>query len=140
MIKYIPIWILKFQAYETLSQIKHRNSKYWHWAKHLRETVEIYGKIAKNEDMNPPFYTGISCVMTMQSFSMRLCAPTSTSVCLAVAIKFGGDNGQILQLNTKDMLYGNSTYLRGLDVSWISQFKEEDERYLHILFFILYGR
>ena len=35
----------KLHPYETLSQIKRRNSKYWWWSKYLRETVEIYGPV-----------------------------------------------------------------------------------------------
>ena len=97
----------------------------------MRETVEIFGEY--NKFLDPPFYTGISCVMEMQSFSLRLSAPTSTSTQIEVAIKFSGDNGIILQLTTTNMLESNSSRLTGFDVSWISQFKEEDERYLYPL-------
>ena len=124
----------KIFQYETLSQIKRRNSKYWHWSKYLRETVEIYGTYAYFSDkvnLNPPFYTGIGSVLEMPSFSVRLCSPTSTSVHLEVAVKFGGEEGLILQLNTKGMF--RWSYLKGFDVSFISQFKEEDERYCCIL-------
>ena len=122
----------KIFAYETLSQIKTRNSKYWHWSKYLRETVEMYGSYTWN--INPPFYTGINCVLEMPSFSIRLCSPTSTSVHLEVAVKFGGQTGLILQLNTKGMLTGYSSYLKGFDCSFLSQFKEEDERCCCICF------
>ena len=93
--------------------------------------MELLGE--PNYNLDPPFYTGISQVMEMQSFSVRLCAPTSTSTKLEVAVKFSGENGIILQLTTNNMLKGASSWLRGFDVSWISQFKEEDERYLYPL-------
>ena len=69
--------------------------------------------------------------MQIQSFSIRLCAPTSTSVQLEVALKFSGEKGLIMQLNTSGMMTRNSTSaaLKGFDVSWLSHFKEEDERY-----------
>ena len=121
----------KLHAYDTLSQIKKRNSRYFHWSKRLREAVELFGDY--NYNIDPPFYTGISCVMEMQSLSIRLCAPTSTSVQMEVAVKFSGSNGIIIQLTTKGIMTGNAAKVRGFDVSWLSQFKEEDERYQYLL-------
>ena len=127
----------KLHAYDTLSQIKKRNSRYFHWSKRLREAVELFGD--RNKCLDPPFYTGISCVMEMQSLSIRLCAPTSTSVQMEVAVKFSGSNGIIIQLTTKGIMNWPANEVRGFDVSWLSQFKEEDERYQYLLYpFYLY--
>ncbi len=58
-------------------------------------------------------------------FRIRLCAPTSTSVHIEVATKFSGRDGMIIALQIPNGLNG----LRSFDCSWISQYKEEDERY-----------
>eukprot|EP01084_Bolivina_argentea_P202624 346178_1 len=64
--------------------------------------------------------------MTIPEFAMRLCAPTSTSTHIEVAIKFSGQDGMILELEK------SASYvvipLKVFDCSWISQYKEEDER------------
>ena len=88
--------------------------------------------------MTGPFYTGISCVLEMPSFSLRLCSPSSTSVHLEVALKFGGEEGLILQLITEGMLAGTSSFLKGLDCSRISKYKEEDERYCIYMLVFMY--
>ena len=113
----------KKYSYETISGVKRRNRKYFWWSKTLRETVELFGPNASS--MEQPFYTGMSYIMNMPSFSIRLCSPTSTSVQLAVAVKFGGGKGLILQLKCRSMI---STPVRAFDCSFISRFKEEDER------------
>ena len=72
-----------------------------------------------------PFYCGMSMVMKMTQFAIDLLSPTSTSCQICVALKFSGHEGIVIELN-------NTTFAkqtRGLDVSWISRFKEEDERY-----------
>ena len=69
-----------------------------------------------------PFFTGLSFVMNIPQFGINLNSPTSTSVHIEVATKFGGDDGMIIQLDIGDM------WLRGFDCSWLSQYKEEDER------------
>ena len=74
-----------------------------------------------------PFYCGMSVLMTLPSFAIRLCSPTSTSKQIHVAIKFSGDNGIIMQFNTPNT-DGFKT-LRAFDCSFISRYKEEDERY-----------
>ena len=117
-------------SYETLGRVKTRNRKYWWWSKILRETVELFGEYASGDgpgsNMTGPYYTGLSWEITMPSFSIRLCAPTSTTMQLPVAIKFGGDKGIVLQLNVNGVI---DSSLRGFDCRWISRFKEEDERY-----------
>ena len=128
----------KITPYETLSQVKYRNSHYYFWSKILRETVELYGeRSAHHEDES--YYSGISIIMSLPSFSIRLCSPTSTSVHIEVALKFSGEEGLILNMNMNDEM-GNA-YIRRLDVSYISKFKEEDERYysFHIFIYIYYS-
>ena len=80
----------------------------------------------------------MSVAMNIPSFSMRLSSPTSTSMQISVAIKFSGREGMVITLNnpaTRDKCGGNVTggyeygWLRSFNCSWISKFKEEEERY-----------
>eukprot|EP01084_Bolivina_argentea_P008921 16699_1 len=91
----------------------------------LRETVEIFG--IDKEYRGASFYTGISFVMSIPSFRIRLCSPSSTSTQIEVAIKFSGRNGMILKL----MKAKGWNSLQAFDCSWISRYKEEDERLFH---------
>ncbi len=121
----------KKSVFEPISDTRRRNSKYWWWSKILRETVELFGRCRDEEDTNSgfsgPFYTGMSVVMALPEFNIFLCSPTSTSMQIEVALKFGGSNGMVIQLNNKSS--GKYDTLRGFDVSWVSRYPEEDERY-----------
>ena len=138
----------KIHQFEVLSHIKQRNSYYYHFSKILKETIYTYGQCngiygSGGNGLLPvlkgPFYCGMSVVLNISQFNMKLLSPTSTSVELSVAIKFSGNNGMILELNNVD---GDSRYVMGMDCSWISRYKEEDERYeklyLHLYFIIQY--
>ena len=116
----------KISPYEILSSIKHRNSKYWWWSKLLRETVELFGDEA--DYMKGPFYSGLSVMLSVPGFSLRLCSPTSSSTHIEVALKFSGESGIILQLNVKGLM--DYSGIRAFDCCWISRFKEEDEKYV----------
>ena len=67
---------------------------------------------------------------------LTMISPTSTSRQLTVALKFSGDYGIIIGFNNDR---GSAMQLKGLDVSWVSGFPEEDERYvtLYRIFFII---
>ena len=122
----------KIYPYETLSSIKRRNSKYWWLSKILRETVELFAD-RKISRFKQTYYTGISFAMSIPSFSIRLCSPTSTSVHLEVACKFSGEQGLILQLNVGRMM-GHGSGTTCFDCSWISRYNEEDERYHYVCY------
>ena len=49
-------------------------------------------------------------------------------------MKFSGEEGMILEMENKT---GSSVFLKGMDVSWISRYREEDERYDDIYFYYL---
>ena len=73
-----------------------------------------------------PFFCGMGAVLRIPEFAMSINSPLSTSVHLEVAIKFCGDEGMILEMEN---FGGECIFLRGMDVSWISRYREEDERY-----------
>ena len=117
----------KSNTFEPIQATIQRHRNYYWWARKLRETVKVYGSTYEYDDtFRGPFYCGMSFVMTMPRFSMELYSPTSTSCQIAVALKFSGNAGLIMEFNNN---VGSSTMIPGFDVSWISAFKEEDERY-----------
>ena len=132
----------KASRFQTIENIKLRNSKYYYFAKYLRETVEAYGQCSRGDYINGkfgvnklsgPFYCGMNILLEMPSFNIRLCAPTSTSMHIEVALKFSTEQGIIIQFqNPKDMAQYNE--LRGFNVSWLSRYKEEDERFVLFIF------
>ena len=110
---------------EKLNKIKERNQKYHHIAKYLREIVQYYGINGWQE--SGPFYTGISFVMTIPSFSIRLNGPNSTSKYKEIAMRFATRDGIIIQLNNKSFTGKQEVFF---DCSWLSAFPEEEERLL----------
>ncbi len=117
-------------SHESLSSITKRNSEYWWLSKILRETVEIFGGMSRRKGtLFGPFFCGMSVVMNMPSFSINLCSPTSTSAQIEIAMRFSGEKGIIIQFDNPEMEmpYNN---LSGFDCSWLSRYKEEDERYV----------
>ena len=133
----------KIHPFETIQNVKIRNSYYWWWSKILRETVELYG-ITKygrrsgwnhasrlsNAGLEGPFFTGLSFVMYIPQYVVKLNSPTSTSLHIEVATKFSGQRGMIIQLDVGDDYLMKQ--LSGFDCSWISKFKEEHEMYICI--------
>eukprot|EP01084_Bolivina_argentea_P260799 440550_1 len=130
----------KKTAFETIESMKKRNSKYYYLSKYLRECVECYGQSAEGEysedsggyikQLSGPFYSGISVLLSIPAFNIRLCSPTSTSKQITVAIKFSRNKGIIIQFNNiiNGGVYTQYSHLRGFDVSSISRYPEEDER------------
>eukprot|EP01084_Bolivina_argentea_P011998 22480_1 len=77
--------------------------------------------------MSGPFFCGTSIVMTIPSFNLRLNGPVSTSMHIEVAVKFSDRNrGAVMQLDNPLTLQHQG--LCGFNLSWISNFPEEDER------------
>eukprot|EP01083_Nonionella_stella_P082364 227332_1 len=125
----------KCDSLETMEAVKKRNAAYYWMSRRLRECVEVFGQFngydARYHDchVNPltgPFYCGIKCVLTLSHFNLRLCAPTSTSKQIQVAMKFSKRNGIIIQMDNPDRV--QYKHLRGFNASWISRYPEEDER------------
>eukprot|EP01084_Bolivina_argentea_P226553 382678_1 len=121
----------KIRWNEKLTSIKQRNSKYYSISKYLRELIQYYGingdSYEHRDDRNyenGPFYTGISVMLNIPQFSIRLNAPTSTTTQQEIAMRFSGSGGLILQLNN---VYPPGNKEVFFDCSWISNFPEEAE-------------
>eukprot|EP01084_Bolivina_argentea_P022534 41879_1 len=107
---------------EDLDSIKQRHEIFYHVSKYLNELICYYGIVGYKQ--NGPFYCGISRVLTIGSFAIRLNAPISTSKHIEVATRFSSKNGIIIQLNN----IRTGDLERFIDTSWISSYPEEDER------------
>ena len=109
---------------------KKRNSRYYHLAKGLKECLYVFGQSHKLkqgllEPLRGPFFTGMSFVMTMGHFGMKLFGPTSTTMHKEVAVRFA-DKGMLIEFQN-DKCEGK--LVRGFDVAWISKYGlQEDER------------
>eukprot|EP01084_Bolivina_argentea_P128585 227263_1 len=112
----------KIQFYEPMSAVKARNSEIAHWARIFRETVEGFGDSVWTFD--DYFYCGVSSVMPMPEFNIRLRAPTSSSKHLEVASHFAGVEGMVITLCCTDMYVGDRMTF---DCSWLSRYKDEAE-------------
>ena len=94
--------------------------------------ITIFGQTYRRgigllDGLRGPFYTGMSYVMTLTQFEIRLYGPTSTSLHKEVATRFGGERGM---LTTFDNSKGYGQNVSGFDVSWISRYgAQEDELY-----------
>ena len=120
----------KSHQFQLLKQIKKHNSIYYHWAKTFQQLIKQYGqKYAMGNGhiskLKGPFYCGMSVVLNVPQFNMFIHSPSSTSVHIQVSLKFSGNNGMILELDNSS---GQCQDVRAMDVSWISRFREEDER------------
>ena len=127
----------KLSPFEPLSLTKVRQRKYWWWSYLLLQTINVYGitnQYMSRERLKGPFFTGMSFIMSVPEFNIRLLSPTSTSVQIQVAIKFSGRQGIILEFQN-DTLGANHT-VKGFNVSSISRYPEEDERYFFLLFLV----
>eukprot|EP01084_Bolivina_argentea_P291449 500914_1 len=116
---------------ETLQSVKQRNRKYFHISKNLREVIQYYGmnnggkyEGSRNGTEQGPYFTGISFVLHIPEFSIRLNGPNSTTLHKEIAIRFAGRDGMMLQLNNK----GTGNMETFFNVSWLSGYAEEDER------------
>eukprot|EP01084_Bolivina_argentea_P255779 430341_1 len=109
---------------EHLSSVKKRNSEFANWSRVLRETIEGYG--AWSKDLNGPFYTGMSKVLLMPAFRIRLCGPTSTSIFPETAANFGGEDGIMITLSKISNEY-IAGYVRGFCCIGLSDYAYEGE-------------
>ena len=124
----------KRNEFELISQIKKRNQKYYHWSKILKNTIKRYGQSSKKGkelgkllELKGPFYSGMSVVLNIPQFAMMIRCPLSTSTHIEVAVKFSGQKGMILEMDNSK---GKCQSVKAMDCSWISRYKEEEERYV----------
>lgn len=107
--------------------IKSRNQRFWFLSKSLIEIVNVFGMYGDKYG-NPngyekgPYFCGLSRELSFPSYNIRLTGPCSTSKQLSVATRFADADGIILKVMNHD------DTLHFFDCSWISCYKEEEER------------
>ena len=75
----------KNNTFEPIQSTKKRNQKYYHMARILKEMIYCYGQTyawggnGLLSSLVSPFYCGMSFVMMMPQFNIKLYGPTSTS-------------------------------------------------------------
>eukprot|EP01084_Bolivina_argentea_P249499 417701_1 len=108
---------------DIFNDIKSRHSKFYHFAKILKETVEVFGTqyIDGNVDR---VYHGISGQMIIPGFQCKIFGPLSTTIVKTVAEHFAFGDGLVLELVP-------SVHLKFFDCRPISDFSWEQE-YLFI--------
>eukprot|EP01084_Bolivina_argentea_P079427 144087_1 len=119
----------KQNQFETITSVKHRHSKYFHFAKGLVECVHDFGLIGCNTltrdfGEHGPFYCGLNLVLNVPSFSINLKAPCSTSKDIEIAMNFAS-GGMIMQLQNNFAAGKCATFF---DCSFVSNYSEENER------------
>ena len=114
----------KHGPFDCYQAAKNRNRKYWWWSKYLTETVQVFGA-NYFQGLRGPFYSGMSMVLKIPEFNIRLVSPTSTTLHIEVAVKFSGQQGIIIKMDNSKV--GPET--KAMDVSWLSRYSEEEERY-----------
>ena len=85
----------KTGPFEPIQAIIQRNRSYYWMSRFLKETEQVYGQYHSfgNGVLDPlrgPFYCGMSMIMKMPQFSMKLLSPTSTTVQISVACRGRG--------------------------------------------------
>ena len=124
-------------AYETLESVKRRNESYYFMAKLLIEAVNCFGVTGEEKKWNEgqgkwvrkergPFFCGMSFVLNLSSFTIRLFGPTSTTKEKLVAIGFAKENGCILEFDNEHL---PCDQLKMWNMEWISRYPEEQERF-----------
>lgn len=115
----------KVRKTETDYAVKARHSKWYHFGKLVRETVELYGTKLRDSRIQF-FYHGVSMIH-FSKFIANFCCPTSTTTQFEVATAFTDESkGVILQLEKTQ--HQNGLDLKYFNCTLLSRYAHEDER------------
>ena len=112
VILYTDFDTLSFRFSQTFRRIPHtesdavfkmRANEFWNWRKTLIETVNAFGNMVKDSNVNV-YYHDVSKIY-FQSFYATFNSPTSTTTQLQVAYQFATNDGIVLEI-------GNSPFER----------------------------
>eukprot|EP01084_Bolivina_argentea_P076524 138702_1 len=128
----------KQNSYDSMPSVKRRNREFANWSRILYETINVFGNCGyspqiydtatEEEKTNMdfevgPYYCGLSPMMIITEFNMRLNSPTSTTKQIEVAQTFTDDKGIILQMNNNGHAQGYA--LKSWNCSWLSKYVGE---------------
>eukprot|EP01084_Bolivina_argentea_P249500 417708_1 len=82
---------------DKFNEIKLRHSKFGHFGKILKETVEVFGTQYIDGDI-PKVYHGITGQMIIPGFQCKIFGPLSTTIDITIAQQFASGNGLVLEL------------------------------------------
>eukprot|EP01083_Nonionella_stella_P044138 118960_1 len=106
---------------ETFSEVKHRHANFHHFAKALKEAVEVFGTFYGQSGCNvKAFYHGVNAEMMFYSTNFKIHTVLSTTTKYKVSRQFASDNGLIVAMVPAPML-------KYLDVRWLSKYPDECE-------------
>eukprot|EP01084_Bolivina_argentea_P183658 316877_1 len=109
----------KMHEHETLPNVIKRHANYYHFARFLKETIEVFGIQYKFGGIKR-MYHGINRKMVFDSTSAFIYAPLSTSYEWTVAVNFCNNSGLIVE-------FVPDCNLKYFCCNWISQYPSEAE-------------
>eukprot|EP01083_Nonionella_stella_P166663 557861_1 len=104
---------------ETWKDIKHRHMNFYHFARGLREAVEVFGTLYREGNIES-VYHGIEQEMIFNGMQANIYSPLSTTTSEAVAIAFANQYGLVLELKP------NAT-LKYFECALFSKYSNEQE-------------
>eukprot|EP01084_Bolivina_argentea_P256249 431343_1 len=102
-----------------LAAIKQRHSNFHHFAKHMKEAIEVFGMEYQHGTIKR-MYHGIDKQMVFDGMKPQIFAVLSTTSTQSVAIQFSDNSGLVLEMIP-------SINLKYFDCSWLSRFSNENE-------------
>ena len=87
----------KIHDHESLKSVINRHSNYYHFARYIKETIEVFGT-KYSYGYNDKMYHGINKQMIFNGINAQVYGPLSTSVNEMVAIQFTKGTGMIIEL------------------------------------------
>ena len=124
----------KLEGFETLEDLKSRNSRYHHMSKLLMEAVQHFGKCLDDEfedaeDRSKTFWCGMGFKLKVSDFLLVPNLPFSGTLAKECAWRFAGENGIVLRFdidgNKTDKGSHYSSKTRFFDATKISSWVEE---------------
>eukprot|EP01083_Nonionella_stella_P166662 557857_1 len=110
---------LPWKEGETWKDIKHRHMHVYHFARGLREAVEVFGTLYREGHIES-VYHGIEQEMVFHGMQANIYCPLSTTTSEAVAIAFANQYGLVLELKP------NAT-LKYFECALFSKYSNEQE-------------
>eukprot|EP01084_Bolivina_argentea_P260586 440106_1 len=104
---------------ESFEEIKERHSNYYHLAKYIKESVEVFGT-EYDDGVIKTMYHGIQNELVFDSMAAQVFSPLSTTYSWNVAIQFSSNTGLIVELVP-------GTSLKYFSCEWLSPFSYEGE-------------
>ena len=104
---------------QILNDIIKIHSNFHHFAKYLKESIEVFGTEYKHGTIDR-MYHGINQEMIFDSTAAQIFGPLSTTYDWDVAVSFSNNKGMVLELVP-------DAHLKYFDCEWVSPFSDEAE-------------